>query len=214
MSDAGHGGIGQGRWAWMLLALALILIPVAIMQAEPPAPPPVLGDAPNFTLVTHQDQPVSLDSFADQALVVDFIFTRCPDVCPMLSERLIQLQGDVPDGPTLPVRFLSISVDPEFDSPEVLASYASKFAGDMDRWVLATGPKADMEATLAGFQQGVSDAGLTEDGEVSIFHSQRFLLVDGQGRIRGFHSVDNAGYEALIEAIEGLRHELTADGAS
>jgi protein SCO1/2 len=127
---------------------------------------------------------------------VNFLFTRCPDICPALAARFIDLEERVPQGiEGVPIRFVSITVDPDFDRPEVLLEYRNKFGEDLDRWELWTGDKASIDTTVAEFQQ-VLDR--TSEGTAPlIVHSDRFIVLDPQGRMRNFYPTDDVGLSAL-----------------
>ncbi|MFT5687162.1 MAG: protein SCO1/2 [Myxococcota bacterium] len=120
--------------------------------------------------------------------MADFIFTRCPNICPTLSARMQQLQPGVAaeEG----IGLLSISVDPEHDTPAVLTEYASKLNADPTLWRWVTGETAAINATVTGFQQAL-DVKKTPDNPVpDITHSTRLILVDGRGVLRGFYETD------------------------
>ena len=107
-------------------------VPVA-----PPANKLAIGDAvPDFSLTDQAGRTVRLKDFAGRVVAVDFIYTRCPlpDVCPRLSANFAYLHKRVPD-----VALLSITIDPQYDTPEVLAEYARRYGSDGERWRFLTG---------------------------------------------------------------------------
>ena len=104
---------------------------------------------PALTLRNASGQPVDLDQlFAEpRPVIVNFIFTSCPEVCPVMTGTQLQLQRRLRDGVAAP-RFVSITLDPDQDSPTVLADYASRFGAD---WTFLTGSRADVMRTLQAF---------------------------------------------------------------
>lgn len=199
-------------WAWVLFAVAVLAVPAyGFWRAggPPPPPPPVLGVAPSFSLVSEAGAPFTEADLRGHTTVLDFIFTRCPDVCPTLSAQLAAVRRGLParpyNGP--PMRYVSITVDPAFDTPPVLAAYAERFGAAPGAWFLLTGTVEQIDTVVAGFQQALSRAD-SAGGVPDITHSQRFLLIDAEGRLRAFHETDAAGIDALVRDIEALAHEV------
>lgn len=186
-------------WGFLIAALLAILLAALAQQWRRPEPLPVLGQVPAFSLINRDGRTVSLADLAGKPWVADFVFTRCPASCPMMSARLARLNRDLP--PDLATWLVSFSVDPEYDSPEVLQRYAESFKAP-DRWLFLTGKRADVRRLcIEGFKLGLEMAPAGA-GPEPILHSTRFVLVDGEGRIRGY-------YEAFDEdSMERLRADL------
>src|ERR671931_583227 len=108
---------------------------------------PVLGTLPAFTLTSEQGIPFGSDDLRGKVWVANFIFTRCPTVCPLLTRKMASLQ---PRAQQLggAHHLVSFSVDPEYDSPEVLRSYAAKNGADGARWTFLTGAPEAVRATV------------------------------------------------------------------
>lgn len=161
---------------------------------------PRLYPTPPFELTDSHGESFGLDRLAGKVWVADLIFTRCSGPCPMMSRHMADLHEAFQN--ETDVHFVSISVDPEHDTPEVLETYAARFsAADSDRWHFLTGP-IDAVTTLSvdGFKLGY-------DGE-PIFHSTRFVLVDRQGYIRGyFDGTESNDLVRLSKAISDLIDE-------
>lgn len=114
--------------------------------------------------------------------VVDFVFTHCTGPCPLLSQRMSSLSKTLPPA----VGLMTISVDPEGDTPERLRAYAKAYGAD-GRWVfLRGGPKETYELLYAGFRLPMSTDPKADAGSRSI-HSTRLVLVDKDGAIRGYY---------------------------
>ena len=142
-------------------------------------PLPVLTQLPDFSLVECHGQNLGLADLRGKVWIADFIFTRCPGPCPRMSSRMAALQRDLRREEGL--RLVSISVDPEFDTGEVLAKYAAQYQADAGRWFFLTGDKmAIHHLAKSGFLVGGVD-------DVTL-HTTRFVLVDGLGRVRGYYS--------------------------
>lgn len=152
---------------------------------------PILADygpAPEFSLTERSGASFSKEELLGRPWIANFIFTRCAGQCPLMNVKMKGLQSRL--GAESGFRFVSFSVDPENDTPEVLSAYADRFGADKDRWFFFTGPKADVDRILAGF--------FLSPVEEPAMHSLRFILVDGQGRIRGYYdSSDGAAMRQL-----------------
>ena len=142
---------------------------------------PVLFDAPPFALTDQDGKPFGRDDLRGKTWVADFVFTHCPGACPKMTMRMAGLQKAAPDPD---VHFVSFSVDPERDTPAVLKQYAQNYDADPNRWHFLTGDKAAMFATARGMKLTAEPAGVLGP---EIAHAEKFLLVDGQGRVRGVY---------------------------
>ena len=196
--------------AYLPLVLGALVADVACVEhdADATAAPadssglPVLSTLPPFELLDQDGRPLTRERLADGGppWVVDFIFTCCSEICVPMSQRLVELQKE-----PLSARFLSITVDPQRDGPQALADYRAKYGGDPQRWTLATGTHEALEALgQQGFRLPVDTRGVPIDGVPQFTHSGRFALIDGQGRLRGTYSFDDA-----VE-LQKLRRDIAA----
>ena len=190
---------------WGLLVAALLAVAAAalVQRLRRPEPPPVLGEVPDFVLTNRDGRPVRRADLLGAPWVADFIFTRCPASCPMMTARMARFERELPKD--LPVRLVSFSVDPENDTPEVLERYAQSFAAPA-RWLFVTGTREQIRSlTVEGFKLGLEmDPPPGMNAPEPILHSTRFVLVDGQGKIRGY-------YEAFDEeSMKRLEADLRA----
>jgi protein SCO1/2 len=140
------------------------------------------GDVmPRFELVDQDGHKISLDTFRGHPLVLTFIFTRCPipNFCPLMSKNFADLQNAIKNGsgPVAQTRLLSISFDPNFDTPQVLKGYAEHEQADPDIWTFATGQKEEINNLTRGFSvymqpesgtisHGLATALITDDGKI------------------------------------------------
>lgn len=169
---------------------------------------PVLGQVTAFELTDRSGRSVGRGDLVGAPWVADFIFTRCTGICPILTSRMGELQALLHARPE--VRLVSISVDPEHDTPEVLADYAGRQGADPGRWLFLTGDWQTTRRLVAdGFKLAVSraDAGEAAEGEL-VTHSDRLVLVDARGRIRAYyHGSDDDVAIKVAEDIERLNLE-------
>jgi cytochrome oxidase Cu insertion factor (SCO1/SenC/PrrC family) len=116
----------------------------------------VYGSVPDFTLVDQHNHPLRKTDLEGKIWVANFMFTNCPDECPLMTAAIAQLQSDLAD--VLELRLVSITVDPERDTPAVLAQYAQRFQADPQRWFFLTGDKrAIYHLARQGFRLGIVD---------------------------------------------------------
>ncbi len=193
--------ITERTFAGVAIAAALALGVAACRRSEPL---PVLGAVPAFALTERSGKPLTANDLAGHVWIADFVFTRCPDFCPALTARMGGLQKSLlptADG----LRLVSFSVDPEHDTPEVLRTYATR-AGAGDRWLFATGPRDRVSALLRdGFKVAWADNGPPSS---PITHSDRFILVDRELRIRGYyHGTDADDLRRLAADARALEQE-------
>lgn len=157
-----------------------------------------LFEAPEFLLTNSSGKELTKQDLQGSVWVVDFIFTRCAGPCPLMTQRMKALQSRLKEErlihPESKVALVSISVDPGYDKPEVLAKYAETWGADTASWHFLTGPK---EQTLKLIREGFkitasedSDAAADETMP-TIIHSTNFLLVDQSGWIRRIHHMED-----------------------
>ena len=158
---------------------------------------PELYPIAEFQLTDSTGAAFGLEDLQDTMWVANFMFTSCPSICPTLSANMATLQKQFAD--TSGIQFVSVTVDPETDTPEVLAEYATRFGADPARWHFLTGPLEDIH-TLAveSFKVGSVDN--------PVFHSDKFILVDEAGYVRGYYTgTDIDDVQRLATDIELLR---------
>ena len=134
--------------------------------------------APDFSLVDQSGSLLSLADLRGRTLVIDFVYTQCGGPCPILTGLHAELQRSLDPALRERVRFVSISLDPESDTPEALAKYGRERGADLAGWSFLTGPKADVEDVVRRYGVGTLRAA---DG--SIDHLVVTFLVDAQGKI-------------------------------
>jgi protein SCO1/2 len=139
-------------------------------------------------------------------LVVDFFFTRCTTICPKMGVQMQQLQLKLNDEAFDDVVFLSHTVDPEHDTPDVLHDHARKLQADTARWKFLTGNKADIYLQGSeGYYLAAKEDVMAEGG---FLHSEKFVLVDKDRHIRGYYDGTTAeGMNALAADLKMLLKE-------
>jgi protein SCO1/2/putative membrane protein len=162
-----------------------------------------------FRLAERSGRSITSADLAGKVWVASFIFTHCPLSCPRITSVMKGLQGSLAG---TGVQLVSISVDPDRDTPEVLADYARRFGADAGRWWFLTGPKDDVVGLVTqGFKLGLSVAPETETeteteqpaGAEPITHSDRLALVDRGNRVVALYdSTDPAKLTALVAAAK------------
>ncbi len=155
--------------------------------------------APAFRLTDQAGRPVALADLAGRVVLLDFVYTRCPGPCPILTGRHADVQRALPTELRAKTWFVSISLDPEHDTPERLREYASARGADLTSWSFLTGSPAEVDAVLASYGVGKSRAAGDE-----IEHFVVTFLIDAEGRIASrFVGTEDAPAE-LVRAIERL----------
>ena len=205
-----------------------VALGVALLAAKGPASrapegaADTLGDygaVPDFALVERNGRQVSLEDLRGKVWLANFIYTACTETCPLQSLEMSRLQQDFADAPD--ARFVSITVDPDHDTPAALAEYARRYRADPARWLFLTGSKAAIYALATdGFKLGVTDIEAARGSRLGglmspasafashgskglILHSLRLVLVDRAAQIRAYHRPDDP--ESLTRLRKNLR---------
>lgn len=154
---------------------------------------PKLWAAPPFSYPDQQGREVTPATLRGRPWIADFIYTECTSACPMMTSRMVLIQRALAG---VDVRFVSFSVDPQHDTPQVLAAYAHTWNRSETRWSLLATDPAHLQDTLVGFRVS---AERTQDPASPIVHSSVFLLVDADGWVRGvYDSTDDGARSRLV----------------
>ena len=183
---------------FFFLTMITVMRPFLIRR---PPPPEVIGEVPAFTLVDHDGDAYTREDLleADKTYVVGFVFTRCPTTCPAVSRAMQMFQEQIARSKLEDhVELISVSVDPEYDTPEVLSEYAESIGADTSNWRFVTGETEAVENfVVGGFKLAVGEREEIEPGVFDIAHSVKLALVDRFGNIRGYYSIDEEGLAEL-----------------
>jgi cytochrome oxidase Cu insertion factor (SCO1/SenC/PrrC family) len=156
-------------------------------------PLPSYGIVPDFVLTDQTGREFrSSERLNGKVWVANFIFTNCAGPCPRMSGQIRQLRDAIKSSD---VRFVSFTIDPARDTPQVLAAYGERFGADPGRWHFLTGPQSELHRLCR-------NAFLLGDVDGRLEHSTRFVLVDRHSRIRGFY--DTSDQESVRTLIKNL----------
>jgi protein SCO1 len=153
----------------------------------------------DFLLTNQNGKLVSQQFYQDKIYIADFFFTTCPDICPIMTENMVYLQDKLKN--QTDVLLVSFSVTPNVDSVDVLRSYADIKGVDDSKWNLFTGSKKDIyELARKSFLVAKSDG---DGGKYDMIHTENFVLIDKESRIRGFY--DGTNEEEMNKLINDVK---------
>jgi protein SCO1/2 len=190
-------------WGGLILTILALLVAFVVLPARP-KPLPVLGSLPDFALQDQDGQNVTLASLHGNVWIADVIFTRCPGQCPIMSANLEKIQNALPAG--LPVKLVSFTTDPEFDTSPVLKKYGARFGARDGQWKFLTGSKATFRDVAAhGLKLSVLDKspGERENADDLFIHSQKLVVIDQEGQIRAYF--DGETPEGTAQALAAAK---------
>jgi protein SCO1/2 len=201
------------RWAgrpifWVVFVGLIFSWPIArTLGVSLPPNLPVLGELPAFELTSHEGRPFRSEDLKGRAWVANFIFTRCPTVCPKFSEKMAEVQHRSRNlGHAF--QMVSFTADPEYDTPEKLAEYAKQYRASR-RWSFVTGPPESVRKTVVDGLKVSMGKDPEAEGFLGIFHGTHFVLVDTKNRIRGYYdsndqdAIDRMLYDAGLLLARG-----------
>lgn len=151
----------------------------------------------DFAFTNQNGKTITQKDYEGKIYVADFFFTTCPTICPIMTDNMVWLQDKIKDNPK--VMLLSHSVTPDVDSVPVLKAYADKKGVIDSKWNLVTGDKKDIYYIARKSYLAVKTS--TSDELYDMVHTENFILVDSQGRIRGFYNGTN-----LDNEVEGEKN--------
>lgn len=160
---------------------------------------------PYFELTNQDGKTITRDDLLGHVYVADFFFVTCPTICPKMTTNMQYIQNKFKDRKNL--RFLSMTVNPEHDTPPILADYAEMVHADTKTWDFLTGDKDQIyELAFKGFFVNAARDSIAPGG---FLHTQMLILVDKKGRIRGYFdgTVYSEMKKDLTDAIDILYRE-------
>lgn len=175
-------------------------------RAAEPASDAEFGAVAPFRFTERGGRAVAREDLLGEVWLVAFVFTRCSTVCPAMTAEMARAQDLLSDSS---VRLVSISVDPEHDTPAVLSEYARDVAGaDPERWWFLTGDEDEIYALIQqSFRLPVARDDALDIG-IAISHSSELIAVDAEGRIRGYYNVaESGGVESAVARARYLAGE-------
>jgi protein SCO1/2 len=159
----------------------------------------------NFSLLNQYGNLISLDSLDGSLFVAEYFFTTCGTICPIMTEQMTRIQARFRGNPS--VKMLSFTVDPDFDNVAVLNEYAARWGAEKGQWHFLTGEKTELYALArkSFFVLKPAEAANLGDAGSDFIHTNNFVLVDKQRRIRGYYDGTNQDeVSQLIRDIERL----------
>lgn len=194
-----------------LTGLILVLVAYVALQGSGRSTKTlmVLGQVNGFSLTNQFGQPVTLTNLLGRVWVADVIFSRCRSSCEILTRRMAALQPGLPSADK--VQLVSLTADPEFDSPDVLRKYAEARGADPARWIFLTGPKKEIyRFAVEELKFVVLDKTQEQRDplEEMFLHSTLLVIVDRQGRIRSYvQGAEPAAQEQVLRIVRQLLKE-------
>jgi protein SCO1 len=188
-----------------LLSAVVLLCAVACQTRQPP--PDVYGTAPSFVLTDQTGAAFDSQALRGRAVLLDFVYTHCTDACPLLSATFAQTQRKLADSGLLGTRVMlvSLSVDPEHDTPTALAEYSQQFKADAGAWRFLTGDWDQVYDVVTGFKVATRPprppSGAPAPAGTELTHTTRIVLIDPQGQVRGYLDGQDATADDLITAV-------------
>ena len=170
---------------------------------------PVLGQLPEFSLLDQDQQAFARESMEGNLWVSAFVFTHCRSTCPRLTAHMKGLQARLSDVPS--AHFVSVSVDPRNDTPDVIKAYMINNDLDETNWRFVTGEEAAIRHVVVdGFRVGLGDEDSKAAGADDIMHSNSFVLVDDKAQVRGYYRANNDGIGDLERDLRALAAAVPA----
>ncbi|WP_318343368.1 SCO family protein [Flagellimonas baculiformis] len=153
----------------------------------------------DFSLINQNGETITQENYKDKIYVADFFFTTCPTICPIMTKNMAEIQNAVLDDPE--VMLLSHSVTPVIDSVPQLKKYALEKGVVDSKWNLVTGEKKQIYELARKSYLAVKTDG--DGGPYDMIHTENFILVDKERRIRGFY--DGTNREEIRKLLEDLK---------
>lgn len=190
-------------------ALTVIFFHLLGLPALPHIPmPPKKGEQgriltdkkiPNFTLTNQEGSPFQFANLKGKVTLLSFVYTTCPDVCPLFTAKMAQIQRTLSKGPTNGYFLLTVTTDPEVDSPKVLKAYGQRYGVDFNTWAFLTGTEQELQAVWRSF--GVN---VIKKARGLVQHTTLTTLVDRQGTQRFNYYGDSWQEKEVLRDISAL----------
>ncbi len=205
-------------WIGIGLLIVILCASYVLSRIEPrhrrgPSPR-ILGQVADFKLTNQVGVAVSLTDLRGRVWVADIIFTRCAGPCPRMTQQMKSLQDSLPS--TSQARLVTLTTDPDFDTPPVMKAYAERFGANPERWMFLTGTKEEIAALaidslkLTAIEKKPEER--TDPADLFI-HSTIFVVVDKRARLRGVFETTGEGVDParvrseILAAVRQLERE-------
>ncbi|HUB68441.1 MAG TPA: SCO family protein [Candidatus Methylacidiphilales bacterium] len=200
---------------WLIVILAVLILGVIVYRLATPntvseaAELRQINIVPPFALTERSGRTITNQDLRGKIWVADFIYTTCPGPCPIITAGMVKVQAAVARDSH--VQLVTFTVDPQDDTPAVLAAYANRFGANPNRWWFLTGPEKQIDDLIEnGFYQVVQDnrGQPLQPGQFLVTHSTRLVLVDANGVVRGaYDGIGDDGRADLLAGIKTLEKE-------
>ena len=216
--DGSSDRLSRTIWTGISLLIVILCASYVLSRLEPrhgrASSPPILGRVADFTLTNQAGMAVSLADLRGRVWVADIIFTRCAGPCPRMTQQMRELQAALP--PTSQARLVTLTTDPDFDTPQVLKRYAERFGADTNRWMFLTGTKKEIgglavdSLKLSAVEKKPEERADPADLFV---HSTIFVVVDKRARLRGVFETTGEGVDPahvrseILATVQRLERE-------
>ena len=192
--------IPRTLWIGVVLFLALVCVAYVLSLSELSntrhRPLPVIGHVAGFTLTNQDGQVTTLADLTNRVWVADIIFTRCAGPCPIMTAQMKSLQDALP--PASRAKLVTLTTDPDYDSPPVMKKYGERFGANFNRWKFLTGTRAEI-AGLASDSLKLSAVPVKPEdrkNDADLFiHTTIFVVVDKHARLRSVFETEGEGIE-------------------
>jgi cytochrome oxidase Cu insertion factor (SCO1/SenC/PrrC family) len=206
-------------WIGMVLVLVMLCLAYALSLMELSRVRrlqalPVLGPVAGFALLNQDGRAATLADLSNHVWVADIIFSRCAGSCPVMSGQMKSLQDALP--PASQAKLVTLTTDPDFDTPPVLKKYGERFGADSNRWLFLTGAKLEI-ARLAANSLKLSAVPIKPEEQKDpadlFIHSTMFVIVDKRARLRGTFETEGDGVNwtnvqsRIVATVNQLEHE-------
>ncbi len=206
-------------WIGIVLLLVVLCLTYALSlmelnHAHRPAALPIIGPVAGFTLTNQDGQVTTLADLTNRVWIADIIFTRCAGSCPIMSKQMESLQDALP--PASRAKLVTLTTDPDFDTPPVLKKYGERYDAHSSRWTFLTGTKSEIGQLAANSLKLSAVPVKPEDRQnpADLFiHSTIFVIVDRHARLRGIFETEGDGVDwtnvqpRIIEIVRQLERE-------
>jgi len=208
------------RTVWLGLSIAFgllglgYLVSLTEMSLARKAALPVIDQIADFTLTNQDGKITTLADLTNHVWVADIIFTRCAGPCPIMTGKMEKLQDALPQ--TSGAKLVTLTTDPDYDSPAVMKKYGNHFGADFNRWTFLTGTKTEIAALASGSLKLSAVAKKPEEQQNAadlFIHTTIFVVVDKHAQLRGIFETGGEGVDwtnvqpRVIATIEQLERE-------
>jgi protein SCO1/2 len=198
---------------WFFVAGCAFITLIRPLTRHVPDPPKVLGQVPSYQLTNQDNQDFGSSDLTGSVYVVSFFFTSCVTICPKVMDAMARLQERYARN-KVPVKLVSITVDPDNDTPQALKKYAKKMGAKPEHWTFLTGTWEAISAlVIKGFKTHMGRAEEDDEGVLDIGHGAHLLLIDNAGGLRGVYDASESGVDEIYHRSTHVLRVLRTRGS-